>query len=200
MKRVPIVPTILVLIAAAAMVALGVWQLHRAEWKNSLLTRYAAAPAKPPVAWPATPPRDGSLLYRRSEAFCLQPAEWSARGGRNRGGVSGWRHIVTCRTGAEGPGIAIDMGWSNDPAAPVGWRGGKVTGTIDSDRDHILLLVSDTAAPGLQPSLRPTPEDIPNNHLAYAVQWFAFAGIAVLIYVLALRRRWTIPPPPTPQA
>jgi len=31
--------------------------------------------------------------------------------------------------------------------------------------------------------------DIPNNHLAYAVQWFLFAGIAGVIYALALKRR-----------
>ncbi len=30
---------------------------------------------------------------------------------------------------------------------------------------------------------------MPNNHLAYAVQWFLFAAIAGAIYVLALRRR-----------
>ena len=31
---------------------------------------------------------------------------------------------------------------------------------------------------------------IPNNHRMYAVQWFAFAAIALLIYGLALRKRW----------
>jgi surfeit locus 1 family protein len=30
---------------------------------------------------------------------------------------------------------------------------------------------------------------VPNNHLAYAVQWFLFAGVAAVIYALALRRR-----------
>jgi cytochrome oxidase assembly protein ShyY1 len=35
----------------------------------------------------------------------------------------------------------------------------------------------------------PNPEDVPNNHLSYAVQWFAFAGIAAGIYLLAVRRR-----------
>jgi cytochrome oxidase assembly protein ShyY1 len=85
--------------------------------------------------------------------------------------------------------MQVDMGWSNDSADPKAWRGGKVSGVIDSDRDHIILLVSDSAAPGLQPSARPSPEDVPNNHRAYAVQWFLFAGVALAIYVLALRRR-----------
>ena len=35
----------------------------------------------------------------------------------------------------------------------------------------------------------PSIESIPNNHLAYAVQWFLFAAVAAIIYVIALRRR-----------
>jgi len=173
----------------AAMIALGFWQLRRAEWKEGLLARYAAAAGLPPVAWPAVPPSDGSLLFRRSEGFCLAVTGWSARSGHNRAGEAGWRHIASCRTGAEGPGMQADMGWSTDSAAPRGWAGGAVHGVIDSDRDHVILLVSEAAASGLQPSARPSPEDIPNNHRAYAVQWFLFAGVALVIYVLALRRR-----------
>ncbi|MBM3928735.1 MAG: SURF1 family protein, partial [Sphingomonadales bacterium] len=30
---------------------------------------------------------------------------------------------------------------------------------------------------------------VPNNHLAYAVQWFLFAVVAAIIYAMALRRR-----------
>lgn len=189
MKRVPVLATIVVLAAVAFMAALGVWQVRRMHEKDALLARYAAAPGQPAMAWPAVPIRDGALLYRRSAGLCLEPTGWSARAGRSRSGESGWRHVVLCRTGAEGPGMAVDMGWSKDPGNPVGFTGGRVTGTIDADRDHGLLLVSDTAAPGLTPSRRPSPEDIPNNHFAYAVQWFAFAGIALLIYALALRRR-----------
>lgn len=189
MKRIPVIPTLVVLAAVACMLLLGVWQIRRMHEKEALLARYAAAPGQPVVAWPAVPVRDGALLYRRSGGLCLQPVAWSARAGRSAAGESGWRHVVLCRTGVEGPGMAIDMGWSKDPKTPVGWTGGRVTGTIDADRDHVLLLVSDTAAPGLTPSLKPSPEDIPNNHFAYAVQWFAFAGIALVIYALALRRK-----------
>ena len=66
-----------------------------------------------------------------------------------------------------------------------------MSGVIDSDRDHLIMLVSAAAAPGLEPSAKPSPADIPNNHRAYAVQWFLFAGVALLIYALALRRRWS---------
>ena len=43
---------------------------------------------------------------------------------------------------------------------------------------------------GLTANGRPTPDSVPNNHLAYAWQWFMFAGVATIIYALALRGRW----------
>ena len=52
-----------------------------------------------------------------------------------------------------------------------------------------LLLVADTPAPGLAPNAAPDLSSVPNNHLAYGVQWFLFALVASVIYVLALRWR-----------
>ena len=57
-------------------------------------------------------------------------------------------------------------------------------------RDQVTnILVLDRAPEGLSTSRAPDPSTAPNNHLSYAVQWFAFAGFAVLIYLLALRHR-----------
>ena len=49
-----------------------------------------------------------------------------------------------------------------------------------------------TAPPqaGLTQLAAPDPRDVPNNHLSYAVQWFLFAVTALVIYGLALRKRW----------
>ena len=52
MKKLPILPTILVAAAVAAMVALGIWQVHRKAEKEALLATYAAAANKPPISWP----------------------------------------------------------------------------------------------------------------------------------------------------
>jgi surfeit locus 1 family protein len=52
-----------------------------------------------------------------------------------------------------------------------------------------MRLVAAEPGPGLMASAPPSPDSIPNNHLSYAIQWFLFAGIAALIYVLALRNR-----------
>ena len=186
--RIPIGSTIVVVAAALLMVGLGIWQLcYRLPFKEALLVQYGAAAGKPPVAFPRVP-NDQSLLFRRSEAFCLQPVGWRATAGRNRAGESGWKHVADCRTGAEGPGLAVNIGWSRDPAAPT-WKGGAVSGIIGPDHDGQVLLVSDTAPPGLLPSEPPSLDDIPNNHFAYAIQWFIFAVLAVGIYAIALARR-----------
>lgn len=172
------------------MANLGFWQLDRREQKEARVAQHRANSQLPPIAWPWTPPADGSLLYRRSTGFCLEPVGWRAVAGRNAAGEIGWSHIAACRTGAEGPGMQVDMGWSSSSAAPAGWEGGEVSGIIVPDRLHRIRLVSSTPAPGLQPSAPPSAETMPNNHLLYAIQWFLFAAAAALIYILALRRRW----------
>jgi surfeit locus 1 family protein len=188
MMRLPGLPTIVVAAAAGFMVWLGIWQLHRADWKTALIARAEANETLPPVAWPAVPPKDDSLLYRHAAGFCLQAVAWRETAGRNLKGETGWSHIASCRTGAEGPGMEVDMGWSASPHPPQ-WRGGPVSGLIVPDRKHLYRLVAAAAAPGLVPSQPPEPKDMPNNHLAYAVQWFLFALVAVIIYLIALRRR-----------
>lgn len=188
-RRFPILATVLVALAVAAMIGLGIWQIQRAHWKEGLLARFATARSLPVMAFPAVPPAGDALLFRRATGYCLSITGWSARAGRNRAGESGWRHIAGCRTGAEGPGMQVDFGWSNNADTPKAFTGGPVTGVITEDREHRLLLVAESPASGLQASMLPSPDEIPNNHRMYAVQWFAFAAIALAIYALALRRR-----------
>ena len=189
-RRLPIVATIIVAAAVALMIGLGIWQLQRAKWKEGLLAQYNQAQKLPPIAWPTvTPPKDRLPLFRSATAVCLRPVSQRAVAGENRAGEPGYVHIVDCATGAEGPGMSIELGWSKNPNAKMKWAGGPVSGIIAPDRRMGMRLVADGAAPGLQPSALPSPKSIPNNHLFYAVQWFAFAVIALIIYGLALRKR-----------
>jgi len=201
-RQVPIVPTIVVLLAALLMVRLGFWQIHRLHEKEALLARYAANQTKPPLPLVALFPLNDDALYRRTSAYCLNVTSWQAEAGRGTDGTPGWRHIAACRTGAEGPGILVDMGISADSAAPA-WKGGPVRGRLTwapSSQPLITrlfgrppaptpMIVSDVAAPGLKPTAQPNPADIPNNHLSYAVQWFLFAAVALIIYGVALWQR-----------
>ena len=51
------------------------------------------------------------------------------------------------------------------------------------------MLIPRTAVPPLTPSRVPTPGDLPDSHLSYAVQWFSFATILSVIYGLFVWRR-----------
>lgn len=189
MKRLPWVATSLVALACATMIGLGIWQLQRAQWKDALLAEYETARLLPPMAYPAMPDPKALPLFRRAIGQCLFVTDWQPTSGRNLKGESGWVHIAACRTGAEGPGMFVVAGWSRSPKAPF-WVGGIASGTIAPDSKHLIRLVSDTAlAPGLEIAAPPDVAEIPNNHLAYAVQWFLFAGIAAIVFALALRRR-----------
>ena len=188
-KRLPIFVTILVLAAVATMVGFGIWQLQRAEWKNALLETYASASDLPAIAYPAVPNEAEAPYFRKSSVNCLAVTAWRSTSGRSASGRSGWAHIAQCRTaGAEGPGAQVVAGWSERPDNPQ-WDGGIVDGVIAPDSQYVIRLVASEPVAGLQKSQPPALEDIPNNHLSYAVQWFLFAGIALAIFMLALKGR-----------
>ena len=189
-RRLPLIPTILVALAVATMIGLGIWQLERRKEKEALLASYAAAANRPPIGWPSIPPKEPLPLFRTATGNCLSVVGFRTAAGQNRQGDPGFLVIADCRTGAEGPGLSVELGWSKDPNAGRNYRGGLVTGVIAPDRLSRMRLVAGTAGPGLEASAPPSPDIIPNNHLSYAIQWFLFALIAVVIYLLALRQRW----------
>lgn len=191
-RAVPIVPTLVVLIAVAIMVRLGFWQLDRLHEKEAMLARYQSAAAQSgPVAWTAQLPRaeregkgqSDANLYRRSGLECTRVEAVKSVSGVNDRGNAGYAHVATCVL-ADRTRAPVVLGWSTSPQAPV-WSGGSVTGWIAPGP----RLVADPPLAGLAPNARPDPRNIPNNHLAYAVQWFAFALVALVIYALALRKR-----------
>ena len=190
MKRAPILATLIVAAAVATMIAQGIWQISRAHWKDELLKQYSSAQKLPPIAFPTAPTKGEPPLFRWATGFCLKPVNQRAIAGENRQGEPGYVHIVHCSTGAEGPGMAVEIGWSKNPNASWKWAGGPVSGIIGPDRQQLIRLVAATAAPGLEPSALPSIQSIPNNHRSYAIQWFLFAAIAVVIYFLALRKRF----------
>lgn len=191
-RRIPIVATIVVLAAVVTMVWLGVWQLHRKTWKEGLIARYEAAEKSDiAVAWPTSPAEYEGALYRRSQFYCAEVTGMEAIAGRSAQDQPGWAHIAHCRT-PQGGTADVALGWSNDPANPQ-WRGGEVAGWVASARNGVRL-VSWPAQAGLAQLARPDPNELsgttPMGHLSYAIQWFAFALIALVIYILALQKKW----------
>lgn len=191
-RRVPVVPTIVVALAVAAMIALGLWQLlDRLPQKEAFLAQLAGNPGKPAIAFPRAP--DDRLLFRRTSVDCRDPHDQQLAGA----GGAGYRVIVRCSSG-----VAVQLGTTRDPRATVAWPGGPIGGyishapdsralitTVFDRRPQEMMLIAATPPAGLAANRPPDLSAIPNSHLAYAGQWFFFAAIATVIYGLALRRR-----------
>ncbi len=195
--RVPVVATLLVLIAAAAMVGLGIWQLQRREAKHALLASFTRNTELPERR--LSVPAPDTALFSRVTATCTGPSPPTRSAGRSEGGRSGYRFLVTCREG-----FVVDLGVAGDPRLTPVWPGGFVRGILTRAPDATsfierlfgarpvpkpMIVPAIALAPGLSPSRAPDPASVPDNHLAYAVQWFAFAAMALVIYAFALRRR-----------
>lgn len=178
-----------VALAVAIMLGLGAWQLSRAHWKDSLLARYAGNGALPEMAYPLLLPARDLPLFRKARGTCLDVASLRTAPGTSLDGEPGFAIIADCRTGAEGPGMAVELGWSKNPAARPAFTGGEVHGVIGPDKDRVIRLVVTNPPPGLAASAPPSLSSIPNNHRGYAIQWFLFALAATIIYVVAVRRR-----------
>lgn len=188
-RRLPILATLLVALAVATMIGLGVWQLQRATWKEDLLARYETNRGLPAVVYPTDPKAAAQLLYRRAVGVCVDPFDVQVTAGRDAAETSGWGHVASCRGGEGAPPMTVDIGWSAAFDAPVTWRGGPVEGVLAPDSKTVVRLVAATPAPGLVASAPPGTDAISNNHRFYAAQWFFFASVAALIYAIALRQR-----------
>lgn len=193
MKKWPLIPTLLVTLAVATMIALGIWQLQRKGQKEAMLALYEAVEGLDPVAWPSVPDAGNLPLFRKSALMCVKVVAWQSVSGSNESGEPGFAHIASCQTGgAEGPGAKVAIGWSARPENPA-WAGGAVNGIIAPDKAQLIKLVATDRIGSLEPLARPSPAQIPNNHLLYAIQWFIFASAAAVIYVLALNKRQQTP-------
>eukprot|EP01037_Dinobryon_pediforme_P013218 gene13218-13325_t len=208
MRRPPLIATLVVLLAVATMVGIGLWQLHRLAWKEGLLAQYTASQnnAVPIAIAGADLPNDAA--YRHVLWDCPAPGADQVVGGGNADGRSGWAHVVLCRhktghaAGAVTTIVPVVIGWSA-AVAPVTWAGGAIAGVaVPGPKSGVRLpapgaasrnldwhIVADPPLAGLVANARPDPRMIPNNHLSYAIQWFLFAATALVIYLLALRRR-----------
>ena len=191
LRGVPLIPALVVATAVGVMIALGFWQLDRAEWKNNLLQRYATAGNMDEVVFPSSDQAE-KQLYRRSAVTCERVVGMRETGARSQSGAQGWAHIANCEIGG-GRQAEVSLGWTRAPEVVI-WNGGPVRGILAPAGDlGARLVASEPPLAGLEPLPEPDPSELPNNHLAYAGQWFFFALTALIIFVLAVRRKKTAP-------
>ena len=205
-RRLPLFATLVVLIAVGVMVRLGFWQLDRMHQKEALLARYASVANLPviPDLWSERFRGYAPIAYRKVQLGCPEVLRIDQMAGRSASGETGWAQIARCtingRLSENGQQrvfcfddcgdmeMDVALGWTLSPA-PVQWTGGLVNGTLVPTGKDNYRIIADPPLAGLQPNARPDPSAIPNNHLSYALQWFAFAAAALVIYGLALRKR-----------
>lgn len=195
-RRVPVFATLVVIAMVGVMVALGLWQLARAEKKSAALARYDANLAAPPLVV-----RDrvdlSDHLFRKAEAIC-KPGRTRLEGA----GRFGFRRLAECRSLDGGQTLQVQLGTTRDLGPGTDWPGGRVTGFLTEapDSRSVLrqafdrvqagpMIVADPPLDDLAANPRPSVSEIPNNHRSYAFQWFAFAALALIIYGLALQQR-----------
>lgn len=192
-RQLPLIPTVLVLVAVAVMVRLGFWQIDRMHQKDAQIASYTAASRETAaIDSPAFTGLDDGLLYRRVSFSCPKVAGWRTTAGRSADNRDGIIQVARCEwsdgSAARPHAVEVEAGWSNNPAAPT-WAGGPVSGTYVPGGLLGYKVVADPPLGGLAANARPDPNDLPNNHWSYAVQWFLFALTALVIYALALRKR-----------
>ena len=120
MPRLPIIPTIVVVAAVATMIALGIWQLGRAEEKEALIAEYQAALSSDErlVRLPRNEHSGRWHLFRKIDVQCDQVIEWRTTAGRNSSNQSGFTHIARCVDNgvlafdSPQPMFEIALGWS----------------------------------------------------------------------------------------
>ncbi|MCZ8370302.1 MAG: SURF1 family protein [Porphyrobacter sp.] len=186
-RRIPIFSTIVVVAAVLTMIGLGIWQYRKMGPQEARLAQHDAALADPNlVSFPTTSKDVDWFAYRRSRIECQdivgQPRTVA---GRNRQDQVGFVQVVTCKL-PTGQIADVQLGWTQS-VQPVDWGGGAVEGIIEPLRTGLAKLVADPPLAGLAANAPPEKHKI--DHLAYAGQWFFFALTAMVIYVLALRRR-----------
>lgn len=221
------------LAALAVLVGLGVWQLHRLEWKQALLAQIderldaelvtlpAQIPAEAAVDWRWRPVRVEGRLLAGETLF------WQAR--TNAAGTAGVRALTPLER-PDGATVFVDRGWLPYDAQgrwadragasrsvvvegvvrPTGQRGWFTPDNVPAANEWYWLDVPAMAKatghagavlplvvqqrPG-SPAARasgegapePTPvePDLRNQHLQYALTWFALALGLVGVVILA---------------
>lgn len=219
MTRRLVILTALVTVATTAFTLLGFWQLDRLRERRAEIALIEERLGAPPVAYSGVeePYRHVTVTGRyRTTSVLLRNRTYEGQNGLHvltpltyDGGVvlvdRGWiprgvdppepppetvtvdgvvrRSQTPSRIGPKDP--------ESGPLDEVYWvdleRLSPVFGVDLGDRYIELRSEEPTVEPSPIPSTDPTLDEGP--HLSYAVQWFAFAGIALAGYVVLLRRK-----------
>jgi surfeit locus 1 family protein len=212
-----VVPTVSTVVMLAILLALGVWQLQRREWKHGLLAQIDAAEAAPAIPMPADPdPFEKVRIegHLRTDLHALYGAEV-------RGDILGGQLIMPLERSGADP-VLVDLGWvPNDDISKMTLPQGAVDGFVRPAEHAGMFSGTDSPAKRLfytldpgpigaslglarvapftlvaigvpKPGVYPDPAtELPrpaDNHLQYALTWFGFAITLAIIFVLYVKK------------
>jgi surfeit locus 1 family protein len=206
---------VLAAIAAVACVRLGFWQLDRLEDRRAANARILRGMRAAPLTLEAVP--TAAAAYRRASAQGTYDAgETVVLYGRPLEGNPG-DHVLTPLRLGDGSALLVDRGWipiganlpvppeqahvegillppeSDEGLAPAGDRVRSVDiAGIGSRLPYrlapvYLLLQREEPSDPAPPIPAPLPELSEGPHLSYAIQWFSFAGVAIVGAAVVLR-------------
>ena len=199
-------PTLIALPAICVLLGLGFWQLERLEWKTELIAAREAALAAPPVELPVLLTSD--LDHRRVEVRGQYMSEQGQRYGlRPRNGALGYELLTPMRL-ADGRALLVNRGWRPEGAPPTEGPEGEVAlegllrfpgppgpfapehepGTerwLWYDLAGLERRLGVELAPAVLELETPAGAGLSNNHLQYALTWFALAAALGAIYLVS---------------
>lgn len=206
------------LVGAGVLVALGVWQLQRLEWKEGLIARIEARLSAAPVAIPEDPDRgEDNFMRVRLEGRLGEGAAFRLTSKRPYG--PGFQTIVPVET-AEGRRVLADLGyipddargevlpapgtpvaltgalfWPEDPgAAPEPdlerniWFARDVGRMAERLGTEPILVVAGRHDLGDLPLAERIGHGLPNDHFGYAMTWFSLAAVWAVMSGALARR------------
>lgn len=202
-----IFPVLIGILGCAILISLGLWQLRRLDWKETMLAEIQSRIDAPAVPLPGSV--DPSMKYMPVEvAGTTTGAEIDVLSGSKEQG--GGYQIVSRFITDDGRAIMVDRGFvpqedrhvergptrltirgnlhwpdergSSTPAPNLAeniWFARDVPAMAETLDTQPILVVAN-AVQGDAQGVQPIPvaiEGIPNNHLSYAAQWFMIAAV-----------------------
>lgn len=200
-----IFPIVLGIAGVAVLVSLGIWQMQRLAWKESVLAEITAQISQPAVSLPANPNPDEHTYLPVRVAGVTETNELHLLVSQKNIGagyrivqplVADGRRIMIDRgfmgleaKDAPRPAQTVDVignlhwpqevdGYTPDPDLEKNiWFARDVERMADALNTEAVLVVVKEMTPS-DPMVSPLPVDtsgIPNDHLEYAITWFSLA-------------------------
>lgn len=199
-RRKSLFPLLFTLFGAAVLIAMGAWQMDRRAWKRDLIRTLESRLAADPVPLPAVIDDPAAWAHRRvvlTGRFIMGSDVLLTA--RPKQGRAGYELAVLLERDGGGPPVLVNRGfvpldWRDQAARPPPPEGvHAVVGVVrpqSADRALTVdLQILDGAAPQGFPEPVPPRVDLPDNHLQYALTWWALAAALATIYIMWRRNR-----------